>query len=283
MNIEPVLRCAHVTKTWESGKGVLDDVSFDLKAGEWLSVIGPNGAGKTTLMRSIAGLTEHMGTVALASGLAPSPIDIAFVPQNPLLPPGMSVAEYVLIGRTAHLGWLARESRRDREIVAAALRRLDLVQFGDRPITELSGGEAQRVVVARAVVQQSPIVLLDEPTTALDLGHQTAVLEMIDELRRTDNISVIAAMHDLSHAARFADRLVLLSDGRIAAQGNPIEVLDEQLLSSVYATPLRVRTVDGELLVLPAPRSLAADQAKADGSVFAPQTITTTFSSGEAR
>lgn len=256
MTADAVLRCSHVTKTWETNTRVLDDVSFDLRAGEWLSIIGPNGAGKTTLMRSIAGLGDHEGTITLANGLPPSPLDIALVPQNPLLPPGMNVAEYVLIGRTAHLGWLARESIRDRKIVANALRRLDLVQFGDRPITELSGGEAQRVVVARALVQQTPIVLLDEPTTALDLGHQTAVLEMIDELRQADGISVIAAMHDLSHAARFADRLVLLNEGRIAAQGKPEEVLQEALLSTVYETPLRVREVDGELLVLPAPRAI---------------------------
>lgn len=252
-----VLRCVGVSKSWANGDVVLDDVSFDIEAGEWVSLIGPNGAGKTTMMRAIAGLVAHDGTVHLADGTPPSPIDIALVPQNPVLPPGMTVAEYVLIGRTAHLGWLARETRRDRQIVADALRRLDLARFGDRLLTELSGGEAQRVVVARAIVQQSPIVLLDEPTTALDLGHQTAVLEMIDELRQADGISVIAAMHDLSHAARFADRLVLLSGGRVVAQGTPTEVLDEQLLSSVYETPVRVRDIDGELLVLPAPRTVS--------------------------
>ena len=252
MSGDVVVRCRGVSKQWADSRPVLDDVTFDLHSGEWLGIIGPNGAGKTTLMRALAGLTAYDGTVTLGNGELPTPLDIALVPQNPVLPPGMSVAEYVLIGRTAHLGWLARESKHDRQVVADTLRRLDLVRFGDRPITALSGGEAQRVVVARAIVQQSPIVLLDEPTTALDLGHQTAVLEMIDDLRRVDGISVIAAMHDLSHAARFADRMALLSAGRIVADAAPAEVLDEALLSEVYATPLRVRTVDGDLLVLPA-------------------------------
>ena len=248
------LRCSHVSKRWSTDMPVLADVSFDLGAGEWLSLIGPNGAGKTTLLRAIAGLVDHDGAIELGDGSTPTPLDIALVPQSPVLPPGMTVAEYVLIGRTAHLGWFAHESKRDRDLVAATLRRLDLAAFGERFVTELSGGEAQRVVVARALVQQSPIVLLDEPTTALDLGHQTAVLEMIDDLRKADGISVIAAMHDLSHAARFADRLLLLGEGSVAAHGRPADVLDEHLLSTVYATPLRIREIEGELLVLPAPR-----------------------------
>ena len=233
---------------------VVCGVDLELGAGEWLGVIGPNGAGKSTLLRSIVGLTDHHGSVALGDGQLPSAVDVALVPQFPVLPKGMTVAEYVLLGRIAHLGWLVRESRVDRHIVSSVLHRLELSSFGDRLVTTLSGGEAQQVVVARALAQQCPVLLLDEPTSALDLGHQVSVLELVDDLRRTEGLSVLAAMHDLSAAARFADRLMLIHHGRIVAQGSPAAVLQSDLLSAVYGTPLTVQSIDGELVVLPAPR-----------------------------
>lgn len=236
---------------------VVCGVDLNLGTGEWLGVIGPNGAGKSTLLRSIVGLTDRLGTVALGGGRLPSAVDVALVPQAPVLPKGMTVAEYVLLGRTAHLGWLARESRSDRQIVSSVLQRLELTEFADRFVSTLSGGEAQQVVVARALAQQSPVLLLDEPTSALDLGHQVSVLELVDDLRRTEGLSVLAAMHDLSAAARFADRLMLIDHGRIVAQGSPDAVLKSDLLSAVYSTPLTVQSIDGELVVLPAPRRRA--------------------------
>ncbi len=236
------------------GTEVVRGVDLELGTGEWLGVIGPNGAGKSTLLRSIAGLADHCGTVTLGDGRRPGAVDVALVPQSPTLPRGMTVAEYVLLGRTAHLGWLARESATDRRIVSSVLHRLELLDFAGRLVSTLSGGEAQQVVVARALAQQSPVLLLDEPTSALDLGHQVSVLELVDDLRRTEGLSVLAAMHDLSTAARFADRLVLIDHGRVVAQGRPGAVLDPDRLSMVYSTPLAVHTIDGELVVLPAPR-----------------------------
>ncbi|MDE0217084.1 MAG: ABC transporter ATP-binding protein, partial [bacterium] len=187
----------------------------------------------------------------------PAAADVALVPQAPIMPKGMTVAEYVLLGRTAHLGWLARESRADREIASSVLNRLELTAFADRFVSTLSGGEAQQVVVARALAQQCPVLLLDEPTSALDLGHQVSVLELVDDLRRTEGLSVLAAMHDLSAAARFADRLILIDHGRIVAEGRPAAVLQPDLLSAVYGTPLTVQPIDGELVVLPEPRRRA--------------------------
>jgi len=245
------LRVDAVTKSWASTP-VLDRVTMHVAPGEWVGIIGPNGAGKSTLLQVMASIIEYEGRVELANGSKPQPTDIALVPQNPVLPPGMSVTEYVLLGRTAHLGWLMRESAHDRHTVAEVLERLDLVRFADREVDSLSGGEAQRVLVARALAQQAPIILLDEPTSALDIGHQSIVLDLLDGLRAADGITVVAAMHDLTAAARYADRLVVLHEGRAIADGPPESVLTEPLLASVYATALRVRHLDGEIVVLPA-------------------------------
>ena len=250
----PAISCRGVRVSFGDNEA-LRGVDLHLAAGEWLGLIGPNGAGKSTLLRAVAGLVPHDGTVALACGRRPGGTEVALVPQNPALPEGMTVAEYALLGRSPHLGWLAAESRRDRSIVASVLERLELSRFADRPVRQLSGGETQRAVLARALAQEAPILLLDEPTSALDLGHRDTVLELIDTLRRNDMISVIAAMHDLGAAARFADRLALIDRGRIVADGPPQSVLVPDRLSDVYATPLSVHTVDGEIVVLPAPRT----------------------------
>ena len=249
----PALSCRDVRVSFRDHE-VVCGVDLELGQGEWLGIIGPNGAGKSTLLRSIVGLADFLGTVALVDGRAPGAADVALVPQFPVLPKGMTVAEYVLLGRTAHLGWLARESQTDRQIVSSVLHRLDLAAFADRLVSTLSGGESQQVVVARALAQQCPVLLLDEPTSALDVGHQASVLELVDDLRRTEGLSVLAAMHDLSAAGRFADRLVLIDHGRVVAHGPPAAVLRSDLLSTVYATPLTVQSIDGDLVVLPVPR-----------------------------
>jgi iron complex transport system ATP-binding protein len=251
------LACRNLTVSL-GGQTVLDDVDLELRAGEWLGLIGPNGAGKSTLLRAVAGLVEHRGVVELGDGRRPDPLAIALVPQNPTVPTGMTVAEYVLVGRTAHLGWLARESVQDRRIAAAALRRLELGSFAGRSLEALSGGELQRVVIARALAQEAPVLLLDEPTSALDVGHQTSVLELVDDLRRSDGLSVLAVMHDLTTAARFADRLALLAEGRLVTTGSPAKVLQPNQLSVVYRTALTVADVDGDLVVLPAGRRRSA-------------------------
>lgn len=249
----PALSCRDVRVSFRDQE-VVCGVNLELDAGHWLGIIGPNGAGKSTLLRSIVGLADYSGAIVLGGGQTPGAADVALVPQFPVLPKGMTVAEYVLLGRTAHLGWLARESQADRQIVSSVLHRLELSAFADRFVSTLSGGESQQVVVARALAQQCPVLLLDEPTSALDVGHQVSVLELVDDLRRTEGLSVLAAMHDLSAAARFADQLILIDHGRIVSQGTPDEVLNADLLSAVYGTPLTVQPIDGELVVLPAPR-----------------------------
>jgi iron complex transport system ATP-binding protein len=239
------------------GRPVVRDVSAAVEHGAWVALIGPNGAGKTSLLRAVAGLVAHDGVVSLL-GTPASELDrrerarrLAIVPQEPETPPWLTVAEYVLLGRTPHLGPLARESATDRDAAWLALTQLDLEPFADRVLGTLSGGERQRAVVARALAQDASIVLLDEPTTALDIGHQQQTLELLEALRATHGLTLVAAMHDLTLAAQYADRVLLLDGGSVVADGTPDEVLTESALAEHFGAAVRVLTVDDRLAVLP--------------------------------
>jgi iron complex transport system ATP-binding protein len=240
------------------GSQILHSVSGSVDAGEWVTVIGPNGAGKSTLLRAVAGLITSQGTVEIrgderaALGRRELSRRVALVPQLPELPPSMTVAEYVLLGRTPHLGYFGREGGHDLEIADAALVRLDLVEFASRRLGTLSGGERQRAVLARALAQQAPILLLDEPTNALDVGRGQQALELVDALRREAGLTVLAAMHDLTLAGQYADRLLLLDCGRIVAAGGAREVLTDELISRHYGASVRVlQDEDGRVVVVP--------------------------------
>jgi iron complex transport system ATP-binding protein len=233
-------------------RNVVDGVSFSVEHGDWVTLIGPNGAGKSTLLRAIAGLVDHHGTIALDG----EPVRrlrrrelarrVAVVPQVPLMPAGMSIREYVLLGRTPYVSYAGREGRRDHAAVEQALARLDLVELAERQLGTLSGGERQRAVLARALAQEAPLLLLDEPTTALDAGRQQEALELIDTLRLDAGLTVVAAMHDLTLAGQYAPRLLLLSGGRIVAQGAAAEVLTEALVAEHYGA--RVRVIEGAVI-----------------------------------
>jgi iron complex transport system ATP-binding protein len=253
-----------------SGAPILRGVDGELGAGEWLSLIGPNGAGKSTLLRAVAGLVAYDGSVTIDGaevarlGRRAAARRLAFVPQTPLLPPEMSVVEYVLLGRTPHLGYLASESRGDRRAVDAALDRLDLGHFAGRRLGSLSGGEAQRTVLARALAQEAPLLVLDEPTTALDVGRQQQVLELIEELRHEHGLTVLSAMHDLTLAGQYAERLLLLAGGRVVATGAPAEVLSEQRIARFYQARVHVLDSARAFAVVPyrtSPRVPAATGA----------------------
>jgi iron complex transport system ATP-binding protein len=249
------------------GSPVLRGVDLDVAAGEWVTVIGPNGAGKSTLLRAVAGLLPVAGSLSLF-GTPTSRLRrrerarlIAMVPQNPVLPPGVAVLDYVLLGRTPYIAPLGRESAGDLAAVRDALYRLDLERFADRPLETLSGGERQRVFLARAIAQGAPVLLLDEPTTSLDIGHQQEVLELVDALRRDSGLTVLATMHDLSIAGEYAERLVLLADGRVVAAGPPRDVLTEHLLAVHYRARVRVIDADHGPLVVPVRHSRGATGA----------------------
>jgi iron complex transport system ATP-binding protein len=229
---------------------VLHGVDLRVDRGEWVTVIGPNGAGKSTLLRTVGGLLPAAGSVELlGSGVAglrrrDRARLVAMVPQHPVVPGGMAVLDYVLLGRTPYIRPLGRESRADLSAVDDALERLDLTRFADRALETLSGGERQRAFLARALAQAAPLLLLDEPTSSLDLGHQQEVLELVDRLRADKGLTVLASTHDLSVAGEYADRMVLLVGGHVVAAGPPPEVLTEDLLSRHYGA--RVRVVPGE-------------------------------------
>ncbi|MGI8329099.1 ABC transporter ATP-binding protein [Actinomadura scrupuli] len=228
------------------GRQVLSGVSLDVPSGSWLAVIGPNGAGKSTLLQAVAGLLPRSGEVLLGD----APADalrarrrarlVAYAPQNPVLPEDMTVFDYVLLGRSPYIPYLGRESVQDRTISTEVLERLDLTALAARALGHLSGGERQRVVLARALAQRTPVLLLDEPTTALDLGHQQQVLELLDRLRLADGLTVVTTLHDLSLAGQYADRLLLLSGGRVAAHGPAASVLTEEMVAEHFGAHVRV-------------------------------------------
>ena len=236
---------------------VLDGVSFAVDEGEWVGLNGPNGAGKTTLLRAVAGLTGSTGTILLggtplsAAHRRERARSIAVVPQYPVTPPWMTVAEYVLLGRTPHLGVLARESRHDLDRAAETIERLELGPFRDRRLGTLSGGERQRVFVARALAQEAKLILLDEPTASLDIGHQQHALELLDALREEKGLTLLAAMHDLTLASQYVDRMLLLRRGRVVADGTPESVLTQALLSEHYDASVEILAHDGGLAVVP--------------------------------
>ena len=233
------------------GRSVLVDVDLRVERGAWISVVGPNGAGKTTLLHAIAGRIGHdAGTVELFGreirriGSRARARLVALVPQTPIVPGGVAVLDYALLGRTPHLPFFGRESRADVDIAIEMLTNLGIVELSERPVDTLSGGERQRAILARALLQEAPLVLLDEPTTSLDIGHQQDVLELVDRLRREHSLTVVSTMHDLTLAGLYADELVLLAGGRIVERGSAVDVLTEDHLLAHFGA--RVTVLAGE-------------------------------------
>jgi len=240
------------------GCAVVSSVDETLSAGEWLCLIGPNGAGKSSLLRALAGLVDFSGSVQLGGseicGLSARELarQVAFVPQDPVLPDDMSVTDYVMLGRNPYISTFGRESAHDRDVVAGLITELSLAVYARRMLGTLSGGERQRVVIARALAQEAPVLLLDEPTSALDLGHQQHALELVDRLRRAKNLIVVSAMHDLTLAGLYSDRLLLLHQGVGVARGSAREVLRSETLAEFYGVSARViHEQDGTVVVVP--------------------------------
>ena len=227
---------------------VLSEVSLSVADGEFLGLVGPNGAGKTTLIRTVNGLIDPDVGCVRVDGRAVDRCTarevgrlVATVPQDTTVAFDFPVRDIVEMGRTPHHSRFGTPTESDREAIERALSRTDTAGFADRPVGELSGGERQRVVLARALAQETPVLLLDEPTASLDIGHQARVLDLVDELA-AEGRTVVAAIHDLDLAARYCDRIALLHDGRLVASGTPAEVLTADRVGHVFGTTVSVET-----------------------------------------
>lgn len=226
---------------------VLDDLTFSIGVGEFYIIIGPNGAGKTTLMRSMVGLlSPRQGEIRIfdkpLSNYSKKELArrVAYVPQGVPLEFPFSVAEVVLMGRAPYHSALGIERQRDFEIANQAMRFTEVDHLATRRLDQLSGGELQRVMVARAICQQPKILLLDEPTASLDLAHQVRVMDLMENLRTEHGITVVMVSHDINLAGIYGERLLLLKAGRIMRQGPPGEVLAADILEEAYECPVLI-------------------------------------------
>lgn len=253
---------------------VLEEVTFQLHRGDILGVIGPNGSGKSTLIRALTGILPlHTGHVELYGKNLLSHTarqisqTVAVIPQQAVIPFAFCALDIVLMGRTPHLKRFQRERPEDVKIALEAMQRTDCLAFKDRPIQELSGGERQRVIIARALTQQPSILLLDEPTSFLDLNHQVEIFDLLRYLCIHDHLAVLCVSHDLNLAAEYCTRLMMLHEGHIFAEGSPEEILTNTHIKEVFGT---------DVTIIPSPYSGAPQivlkpggerQGSADGQV----------------
>ncbi len=241
-----MLRIENLTVSY-GHREVLKGISLEVNSGEVMALIGPNGAGKTTLIRAASGVIPVRSGAVRTNGdnlLELPPMQrarrMAVVPQVAALPPAYSVWETVLMGRTPYLNFLGHVSPHDAIIARNALEKVDALELAERRVGELSGGEQQRVLLARALVQSTSILLLDEPTVHLDLEHQVSLMETVRALAHDDHLAVLIALHDLNLAARYADRVTLLVQGEVQASGAPRQVLTPEIISAAYHLEVQV-------------------------------------------
>ncbi|WP_019925753.1 ABC transporter ATP-binding protein [Nocardia sp. BMG111209] len=242
------------------GRVVIDGLTLDIEPGLVTTIIGPNGCGKSTLLRTLGRLLRPKSGRVLLDGRAIATLStrevariVGMLPQTPTAPEGLTVADLVARGRHPHQSWLRQWSSDDRDEVADALARTGVADLAGRTLDELSGGQRQRAWISMALAQGTDILLLDEPTTYLDLAHSLEVLDLVDHLHADLGRTVVMVLHDLNLAARYSDRLIVMRDGRIVAQGAPGVVIDEQLLLEVFGlrAEVHVDPVSGRPLIIP--------------------------------
>jgi len=259
-----------------NGLPALEDVALEVGLGEVLSIVGPNGSGKSTLLKCINRILKTKQNTVLIDGRDVGKIglrDLAkmmgYIPQNSLSSFPFTVFDVVLMGRRPYIQWSLGE--RDKEIVAKILEFLGIDNLAMRYFNELSGGEQQKVIIARALAQQPQILLLDEPTSSLDIRHQLEIICILRSLTQGKNRSVIVAMHDLNLASRFSDRMLMLKQGSIFAVGDPVSVLTEENIEAVYGVKSRVTN---SILDIPQVTPLVSETNGAGNSKMPPETAT---------
>ena len=241
------IQCHHLSFSYRD-RAVLHRLSFSVKSGEMIAMLGPNGSGKTTLLKILSAVLRGQGAINLNGRSIESYSRrelsrlFAVVQQEPQINFPYTAAEIVLMGRSSHHGALALESRKDLEVARASLALTDSLALADRYLHELSGGEKQRVLIARALAQEPQILFLDEPSAFLDLKHQVQVFELLRRLNRERGLTIIAALHDLNLAALFFPRLMMLREGAIYSDGSPTEVLTEKTIEDVYGIRVRIES-----------------------------------------
>lgn len=226
---------------------VIRELSTNVPAGEITSVVGPNGCGKSTLLRSLARLMKPKGGAVYLDGDAIAKLPtrevarrLGILPQSPEAPEGLTVRELVAQGRYPHQSWLSQWSKGDEQAVEKALETTGMLKLADRSLDTLSGGQRQRAWISMALAQETETLLLDEPTTFLDMAHQLEVLQLLDRLNREDGRTVLMVLHDLNNAARFSHHMIALSGGEVFAAGSPQEVMSAELLREVFSVEAEI-------------------------------------------
>ena len=249
----PLLQARGLEFAYQSDRPILRGVDLAAQPGVFTSLLGPNGSGKTTLLRCLLGeLSPAGGTVDLEGqplttyGLRERAKVLAYVPQFPESAFAFTVRQIVMMGRLSHMGPLGIPSRADEKVVELAMAMTDATEFADRTLSELSGGEAQRVMIARALAQQPAVLLLDEPTSHLDIRHQLGIYRMMERLADEWGIAVVCVSHDVNLASRFADRLVVMKAGQILARGTPAEVVRREVLEQAYDVTINLIDIPGQ-------------------------------------
>jgi len=265
MTAHHTLAATGLTLAYEE-RTVVDDLTFRVPAGQVTVIVGPNACGKSTLLRGLARLLAPVRGSVLLDGAAihSRPTRevarvLGLLPQTPVAPEGITVTDLVGRGRYPHQGWFRQWSAEDERAVAAALEATDTMALAGRSVDELSGGQRQRVWIAMALAQDTDILLLDEPTTFLDIAHQIEVLDLLADLNAARGTTLVLVLHDLNLAARYADTLIALQSGRVVAAGPPSEVVTEDLMRTVFGMEFRVLPdpVTGTPLVIPVSRGRA--------------------------
>lgn len=223
------------------GHQVIENLDVAIPAGKITTIIGPNGSGKSTLLKALAGIIPHTSGEVRIQGTALQQLSakktaqtIAFLPQQPSAPEGMLGADLVALGRHPHRSWLRQFSAEDQRIVHKVMEQTQTTEFADRPVNECSGGQQQRLWIAMALAQSTPIVLLDEPTTYLDLAHSVSVLKLVRQLHADEGTTVCMVLHDITLALRVSDHLIVVDDGAVVAAGAPADIMTEELLRDVF-------------------------------------------------